>query len=194
MARVNQIEAAIGHHNALTRRTQILQNACQARLCKHIASSTCRRRIDGREQLFGGNTCRTQFRDHHPCGMVREVRRVTHRQPCTQAPRHYRDHGVAGTCDIKHLAGTGREMRRRLPRLNERHARLTPRYEDALEIQRLPERLSLVNQGLVCVAAPNDRFELGEIRGQQSGSPIALKIRAFGVYQCWLIQLMAMLQ
>ena len=78
--------------------------------------------------------------------------------------------------------------------MNERHAGLTPSHEYALEIQQLPERLSLVNQGLVCVAAPNDRFELGEIRGQQSGSPIALKIRALGVHQCWLIQLTAMLQ
>ena len=124
--------------------------------------------------------------------MIRIASRLWHRKPGTQTAGHHCNHRIARPRDIEHFTRTGTEMLCWLIALNERHTGFTARDQHGVNIERLPERAGLLDQRLFCFAPPYHRLEFRQIRSDQCRAPVALKIGALGVDECWLAQRLAM--
>ncbi len=178
MTLVQDVEAAVGHDDPLAdgarRRDRVEQ-------CRSIQEAVPLRAPIGALQLASGDRRRPEFADRDAGCAVGQRAGFVERDARAQRGRQGRDHRVAGTGDVEDLASPRRQVQCFGLRAQQQHAALAERDQHGLKVKLGTQPLAPLDEHDIVGADPDDRFQLGPVRGQERGAAVACEIQSLGI-------------
>ena len=172
MAGVEDVEAAIGHDEALAAGTGLTHRGLQFVLgdrTEAVLLGLMERVAQFRHGRGGG----TELADHDPgrrIGQPDGLPRVRTGGECQGQGGH---HGVAGAGHVIDLPRPGRQVQRRLSGPQERHPLLAAGDEQPLQPDLLAQPFAPFHECLIAGAASRHGLELGAVGGDEGRAPVA---------------------